>query len=97
VIPKLAVYAEVLPGYSIISYQTSVTDRGSQVYWSDRSQGLVIGFGGGAAYDITGMFFFNLGVGYQLGYQSMAFPNSPASYPANTQFLRIAVGAGVKL
>lgn len=94
VIPKLAVYAEVLPGYSIISYQFPVAeDKVGRVFWSGRSRGYVIGFGAGAAYDITDMFFANLGVGYQLGYQSV--PNGTDH--ARTQFLRIAVGGGLKL
>jgi hypothetical protein len=100
VIPKLAIYAEVLPGYSISSYRYQFPNPirgGGGVFWTDRARGFVIGFGGGAAYDITDMFFANLGVGYQLGYQSV--PNHavpPATDHARTQFLSIAVGGGLK-
>jgi hypothetical protein len=64
VIPKLAVYAEFLPGYSIISFPSSKTFFGKV----PTPKGLVLGFGAGAAYDVTDQFFVNLGVGYQIGY-----------------------------
>jgi hypothetical protein len=65
--------------------------------WSNRAKGFVIGFGPGATYDLNGTFFANLGVDYQLGYQSVG---DPAPYRltdhARTQFFRLAVGGGLK-
>lgn len=97
VIPKLAVYAEVLPGYSIVSYQVFITEDRVGALSSDRARGFVLGFGGGAAYDLTDMFFANLGIGYQLGFQNV--PNvsfTSATDHARTRFIRIAVGGGLK-
>jgi hypothetical protein len=93
VIPKLAVYAEVLPGYSILSLPSSMTSNGSNY---DSPKGLVLGFGAGAAYDITDQFFVNLGVGYQMGFQKTKVPVEGNSYDMKTKFLRIAVGGGMK-
>jgi hypothetical protein len=100
VMPQLAVYAEVLPGYSLSSLEMSVTTANGPAK-SSKPKGFVIGGGLGAAYDITDMFFANLGVGYQMGFQTMSVPaenpsNPDVSYAAKTRFLRIAVGGGVK-
>jgi hypothetical protein len=97
VIPKLAVYAEVLPGYSILNYRYQYPNPGrggSGEFWSSRAKGFVIGFGAGATYDLNGMFFANLGVGYQLGYQTVDPP--ALGDDASTKFLRLAVGGGLK-
>jgi hypothetical protein len=92
VIPKLAVYAEVLPGYSILSLPSSMTFMGEK---PPSPKGFVIGFGAGAAYDITDQFFVNLGVGYQMGFQKMTVTGS-GDQDLKTKFLRIAVGGGMK-
>lgn len=97
VIPKLAVYAEVTPGYSIMSYEVFITEDRVGMLSSDRARGFVIGLGGGAAYDLTDTFFANLGIGYQLGFQNV--PNvsfAGATNHARTRFLRIAIGGGLK-
>jgi hypothetical protein len=93
VIPKLAVYAEFLPGYSIVSLPSTMTMFGEK---PDNPKGLVIGFGAGAAYDITDQFFANLGVGYQMGFQKTKTPVENQDYDLKTKFLRIAVGGGMK-
>ena len=90
VIPALAAYAEVLPGYSIIMIPDSWKNGMSM----DNPAGFVIAFGAGAAYDITDMFFANVGIGYQMGLQSTKVAGS--SYDVKTSFLRLAVGGGVK-
>ena len=87
VIPNLAVYAEVLPGYSIFSVPNLPSGVSSP-------KGFVFAGGVGGAYDITDMFFANLGVGYQMGFQTYSFGGK--SYDSKTSFLRIAVGGGVK-
>jgi len=93
VIPKLDVYAEFLPGYSIISLPSSMTSNGSNY---DSPKGLVLGFGAGAAYDVTDQFFVNLGIGYQMGFQKTTVPVEGNGYDIKTKFLRIAVGGGMK-
>ena len=101
VIPELAIYAEVLPGYALSTFEMSVTTMNGPAK-SSKPKGFVIGGGLGAAYDVTDLVFVNLGVGYQFGFQSMAVPNEDPSkpdvdYAAKSRFLRIAVGGGVKL
>lgn len=90
VIPKLSVGVEVLPGYSIIT----IPDSWNGGVHMDSAKGFVIAFGAGAAYDITDMFFANVGIGYQMGFQSTSFGGT--SQDVKTSFLRIAVGGGVK-
>jgi hypothetical protein len=79
VMPKLAVYVEVLPGYSIVT-----------IPYCDNPKGLVLAFGAGATFDITGHLFANFGIGYQKGYQAI---DGDKFY---SKFLRIAVGLGMK-
>ncbi len=91
VMPKLAVYAEVLPGYAIISLPSSVSYLGEK---PPSPKGLVIGGGVGAAFDVTDELFVNLGVGYQMGFQKMTVAGSDND--VKTKFLRIALGGGMK-
>jgi len=93
VIPALAVYAEALPGYSILSLPDSLTMMGEK---PDSPKGFVVGFGAGAAYDITDQFFANVGVGYQMAFQKTKTPGENEDYDMRTKFLRIAVGGGMK-
>ena len=88
VIPKLDVYAEVLPGYSLVTYNKIVL--GSQ---APRARGIVLGGGLGAAFAISDRFFANAGVGYQLGFQ---VSHGISDRDVTTKFLRIALGGGVK-
>jgi hypothetical protein len=60
VMPKLGLYAEVLPGYSII-----LPPEGS------KGKGFVIAGGVGATYDVTDQVYLNLGVGYEYGLQKI--------------------------
>jgi len=90
VIPKLSVGVEVLPGYSIIAIPSSLKEGTS----FDNPKGFVMAFGAGAAYDVTDMFFANVGIGYQIGFQSTSIMGT--SEDIKTSFLRILVGGGVK-
>jgi hypothetical protein len=81
VAPKFALYAEVLPGYSIVT----APDGG------DSAKGLAVAGGVGAMMDVTDQMFVNLGVGYQLGLQKVS------GNDAKFSFLRIALGVGMKL
>jgi hypothetical protein len=81
-IPQVATfYAEVMPGYSII--YPSVQDT---------SKGLVMVYGIGAELDLSKRIFANVGVGYQMGYQT----ESSTSYYRNN-YVRVALGVGVRL
>jgi len=88
VVPKLDVYAEVLPGYSIVSYNKIIL--GVQ---APSAKGMVLGGGLGVAFSITDRLFANAGVCYQFGFQkSFGLSHNDV----NTKFLRIALGGGVK-
>lgn len=50
------IYAEVLPGYSLI-----ITD--------DLSKGMVVAVGAGVVVEVTARAFVNFGLGYQMGFQ----------------------------
>ncbi len=69
VMPKLGIYAEVLPGYSIL-----LPPEGS------KGKGFVIAGGVGAMYDVTDQVFVNLGVGYQYGLQKVDSAKSNFSF-----------------
>lgn len=86
VIPDLGIYAEFLPGYSVI-FPPSGNDM-------NKPKGLVLAFGVGATYDINQQIYANLGVGYQLGFQKAS--QNGADFDYKTKFLRVAVGVGVK-
>ena len=90
VIPKLAVYAEFLPGYSIVSLPSDVKFMAET---PPSPKGLVLAFGGGAAFDITDQFFVNLGIGYQMGWQNTS---GGGGQDYKIKFLRIALGGGMK-
>ena len=90
--PKFSLYAEFLPGYSIISLSSDVT------YWDKKPtspKGLVLGFGGGWTFDVTDHHFVNFSMGYQLGFQKMSVIDTDLEM--KTRFLRITLGGGVKL
>jgi len=76
-----SVYAEVLPGYSLI-----MNDAGAK--------GLVVAAGIGATMDMTDRIFVNMGAGYQVGFQSWKEGNN--SYQTRTRYVRAALGGGVR-
>jgi hypothetical protein len=88
VVPKLDVYAEVLPGYSFVTYNQII--QGSR---APRARGMVLGGGLGAAFAITERFYASAGLGYQQGFQ---VSHGISDRDVKTKFLRIALGAGVK-
>jgi len=88
VAPKLDVYAEVLPGYSFVTYNEIL--QGSK---APKAHGVVLGGGLGAAFAITERLFANVGVGYQQGFQTS---HGISNRDVKTTFLRIALGGGVK-
>jgi hypothetical protein len=75
-----ALYAEVLPGYSIYSPVAS-----------DASKGFVLAGGVGCEIDLSERAFANVGLGYQKGWQSQT---ATTSY--QTSFVRVALGAGAR-
>jgi hypothetical protein len=81
VVESTTVYAEVLPGYSLIT-----TDSGPK--------GFVIAFGVGAAMQMTDRIFINVGGGYQIGYQKWA--SGANTLTTSTKYIRVALGGGVK-
>jgi len=88
VVPKLDVYAEVLPGYSFVTYNEII--QGSK---APKAHGVVLGGGLGAAFAITERLFANVGVGYQEGFQ---VSHGIGDRDVKTKFLRIALGGGAK-
>jgi len=75
-----AVYAEVLPGYSI--YYPIGTDS---------AKGFVIAGGLGCEIDLSEHIYTNVGLGYQKGWQAIT---STADY--RTSFVRVALGIGAR-
>jgi hypothetical protein len=92
VMPRLTVYGEVLPGYSVISLPSHLTNiEGSTL---NDPTGFVLGFGAGAALDLADMFFVNLGLGYQVGFQQGSVGR--CEFDFKTRYARIAFGGGMK-
>jgi hypothetical protein len=81
VVETIDVYAEVLPGYSLIKNSAG-------------SAGLVLAFGAGFAIELTDRVFANVAGGYQMGFQKWA--NGATSLESQTRYVRVALGAGVK-
>jgi hypothetical protein len=84
VVDTISVYAEVLPGYSLIP----------QSGGASAAKGLVLAFGAGGAMDLTDQFFVNLGLGYQIGFQSDT--EGVHTTKLRTKYIRVALGGGVK-
>lgn len=83
-VDTIAVYAEVLPGFSRISPSDE----------SSPSSGLVLAFGAGCVADMTDRFFINLGAGYQVGFQSQS--EGVHQLELRTRYVRVAMGGGVR-
>lgn len=75
-----ALYAEVLPGYSLYSPVRSST-----------SKGFVLAGGVGCELDLSDRLFANVGVGYQKGWQTQT---ATANY--RTSYVRVALGIGAR-
>jgi hypothetical protein len=83
IVDTIALYLEVLPGYSLIIQPAANT-----------SKGLVLGFGGGVTMDLTDRIFANLGIGYQVGFQKVLQGDMDADN--RTKYVRVALGGGVR-
>jgi opacity protein-like surface antigen len=83
IVDGITLYGEALPGSS------SITHPGHP-----SSNGFVLALGGGAAMDMSDRIFINVGVGYQLGYQSLAL--SGMTRDSRSQFVRVALGVGAR-
>jgi hypothetical protein len=83
VVETIALYAEVLPGYSLI-----LPSNG------DTAKGLVVGFGVGSVMDLSERVFALLGVGYQVGFQKL--PAADSNAEVSTKYVRVALGGGVR-
>lgn len=82
--PNIDLYGYLAPGYSIIS----PPDWPDNV---DRPKGLIIGFGGGAAYQVAPRTAITGELGYQIGLQGLE--ENGVAIDLETSYLR--VGAGV--
>jgi hypothetical protein len=81
VVEGTSIYAEVLPGYSVI-----MNDAGAK--------GVVVAFGLGANIDLGERVFVSLAAGYQLGFQSWS--EGTNTFQTRTRFVRMAIGGGVR-
>jgi hypothetical protein len=81
IVETIALYAEVLPGYSII-----VPSGG------DVPTGFTIAAGAGCAMDLSDRLFVDLGAGYQWGFQKL--PAKDKSAETSTKYVRVALGVG---
>ena len=84
VVDTISVYAEVLPGFSDLIPSDDASP----------SRGFVLGFGVGCTVDMTDRFFLNIGGGYQIGFQNQK--EGIHTLELRTQYVRIAMGGGVK-
>ncbi len=83
IVESIALFVEVLPGYSFIRPPDG-----------DTSKGLVLGLGGGTTMDLSDRMFASFGVGYQVGFQ--ALPAKDMSGETRTRYLRVAIGVGTR-
>jgi hypothetical protein len=83
VIEGLKLYAEVLPGYSLMTPT-----------FGHASKGFVLAAGGGAAMDMGDRVFVNIGAGYQRGFQHL--PAQDGSKETSSRYVRFVLGAGVR-
>ena len=85
VVDTIALYAEVLPGFSFILPPASGGDTAS---------GPVFAFGVGSMMDVTSRAFVSLGAGYQVGFQKL--PAMDMNLDLRTKYVRVALGGGVR-
>jgi hypothetical protein len=83
IVETIGLYVEALPGYSIIS-QPGATS----------ANGFVLALGGGVDMEMTDHIFASLGIGYQLGFQSVSIVGT--SYENRARYVRLALGGGVR-
>jgi hypothetical protein len=83
VIEGLKLYAEVLPGYSLMTPS-----------FGHASKGFVLAAGAGCAMDMSDHVFVNLGAGYQVGFQHL--PAQDGSTETSTRYVRFVLGGGAR-
>jgi hypothetical protein len=83
VVDTISLYAEVLPGYSLIIPQDG-----------DTAAGLVLAFGVGGIMDLSRLAFVSMGGGYQVGFQKL--PAMDMNAEVRTKYVRVALGGGVR-
>jgi hypothetical protein len=81
---RIALYGEGMAGYSVISPPSG-----------DSAKGWVLGLGAGGTIDVTRRLFVNVEAGYQWGLQMISIDG--IIHGDNTQFVRLALGAGMRL
>ena len=79
IVDTIAVYAEALPGYSIISLPGT-----------SPAKGFVLAVGGGVAMDLGDRGFVNLGAGYQIGFQSLTVAGDKVD--TRTRYVHLTLG-----
>jgi len=83
VVETIRLYAEVLPGYSLIMPSFGHT-----------SKGFVLAAGLGSAIDLGDRAFVNIAGGYQIGFQHL--PSIDQNAQSRTKFVRVVLGGGVR-
>jgi hypothetical protein len=79
----ITVYAEVLPGYSLILPPSGAV-----------AKGFVMVLGAGTAMDLTERFFATVGLGYQIGFQNRL--EETTQLKTRTSYVRVTLGGGVR-
>jgi hypothetical protein len=84
----IRLFGYLAPGYSIIMIPDKMSGESNPA-------GFVLGFAGGAIFDLTSQLFANAEVGYQVGFQSISYMGVSAD--TKTNYLHIGLGIGVRL
>jgi hypothetical protein len=84
----IRLFGYLAPGYSIIMIPDKMDGASNPA-------GFVLGFAGGALFDLTPSVFANAEVGYQVGFQGMSIMG--VSVDAKTNYLHVGLGIGVRL
>ena len=79
----ISVYAEVLPGYSLLAPPAGKSPKGA-----------VIAFGVGVMMDLSERIFASIGGGYQVGFQ--AIPAGSETVDNGTRYIRVTLGGGFR-
>jgi hypothetical protein len=83
IVESIALFVEVLPGYSLIRPSPG-----------DMSTGLVLAFGAGTMMELSDRAFATFGLGYQAGFQNL--PAKDGSGEARARYVRVAIGVGTR-
>ena len=81
VVAGTEIFAEVLPGYSMIRNQSG-------------PHGPLLALGAGASIAVSDRAYVNLGAGYQFGFQK--WKEDAVTLETSTRYVRVALGGGVK-